>query len=313
MFALAHQLSKNGVLGINRRNADFVLPYNERCLYSLADDKFKSKQLALKAGIAVPDLYATIEIQRQIRDLSETLAPYHSFVIKPAQGSGGDGIIVVVDHQKGGYRKASGQVISEAEMQHHVSNILGGIYSLGGQPDKALIEYMVKFDPVFKDIAFQGVPDIRVIVFLGVPVMSMVRLPTRRSDGKANLHQGAIGAGINIATGITTNAVQGNDNVLEHPDTENSVIGVQVPYWDRILTIASRCYDLTGMGYLGIDIVLDEDRGPLMLELNVRPGLNIQIANRTGLLPHLNLVKKHQGTLRDTAQRVDFAKQHFQS
>ena len=170
---------------------------------------------------------------------------------------------------------------------------------------------MVKFDPVFKDIAYQGVPDIRVIVFLGVPIMSMVRLPTRMSDGKANLHQGAIGAGINIATGLTNYAVQGIINVTEHPDTDNPVIAVQVPYWDKILNIASRCYELTGMGYLGIDIVLDKDKGPLMLELNVRPGLNIQIANRAGLLPRLNLVKKNHKHLKNVGQCVDFAQQKF--
>ena len=311
MFGLEKQLSRVGVLGINRRNADFVLPYNDRRLYPLADDKLKSKQLALKAGIAVPDLYTTIEIQRQIRDLSTILAPFPEFVVKPAMGSGGDGIIVVTGRKKGHYRKASGELMTEAEMQHHISNILGGIYSLGGHPDKALIEYLVKFDPVFKDIAYQGVPDIRVIVFLGVPVMAMVRLPTRQSDGKANLHQGAIGAGIDIATGITNYAVQGNDNVLDHPDTENSVISVKVPYWDEILNIASSCYELTGMGYLGVDIVLDKDKGPLMLELNVRPGLNIQIANRSGLLPRLNLVKKNRDTLINTELRVSFAKMHF--
>ncbi len=311
MFALAKQLSHLGVLGINRRNADFVLPFNDRRLYPLADDKLKSKQLALKAGIAVPALYATIEIQRQIREISTILAPFCEFVVKPAHGSGGDGIVVVTDRKKGHYRKASGELMTEAEMQHHISNILGGIYSLGGQPDKALIEYLVKFDPVFMDIAYQGVPDIRVIIFLGVPVMAMVRLPTRQSDGKANLHQGAIGAGIDIASGLTKFAVQGNGNVLNHPDTENSVINVQVPYWDEILNIASNCYELTGMGYQGVDIVLDQDQGPLMLELNVRPGLNIQIANRAGLLPRLNLIKKNRDALNSTESRVNFSKLHF--
>jgi len=311
MFALPKQLSHMGVLGINRRNADFVLPYNERRLYPLADDKLISKKLALKAGIAVPDLYATIEIQHQLRDLSTILAPFPEFVVKPAQGSGGDGIIVVAGRKKEHYRKASGELMTEAEMQHHVSNILGGIYSLGGQPDKALIEYLVKFDPVFRDIAYQGVPDIRVIIFLGVPVMAMVRLPTRQSDGKANLHQGAIGAGIDIATGLTKYAVQGNDNVSHHPDTENSVIDVQVPCWDEILRIASSCYELTGIGYQGVDIVLDQDKGPLMLELNVRPGLNVQIANRAGLLPRLNMVKRAMSVLTNAEQRIRFAKKYF--
>ena len=199
----------------------------------------------------------------------------------------------------------------QEELDHHISNVLGGMYSLGGHPDKAMIECRVQFDPVFADITYQGVPDVRIIVFLGVPVMSMTRLPTRKSDGKANLHLGAIGAGIDIATGKTLTAVWGNEIVTEHPDAGNPVTDVTVPHWDKLLHLAASCYELTGLGYQGIDIVLDKDRGPLVLELNARPGLNIQIANREGLLPRLRLVEKHSASLKHLDERVAFAKQHF--
>lgn len=311
MLSLIKRLNKAGVLGINGRNARYVLRYNQRNLYPLVDDKSLTKQLAIKAGIAVPELYHTIEIERQIKELHEVLQTHSEFVIKPAQGSGGDGIVVVTGRRKGLYRKASGVLVSEAELSHHVSNILSGLYSLGGHTDKALIEYLVKFDPVFEQITYLGVPDIRIIIFLGVPIMAMVRLPTQMSDGKANLHQGAIGAGIDISTGKTLTAVWKNNIVSEHPDTGADVTDVQVPYWDQMLQIAGRCYDLTGLGYQGVDIVLDKDKGPLMLELNARPGLNIQIANRCGLLPRLQLVEKHHQELLDIDARISFAKQHF--
>jgi alpha-L-glutamate ligase-like protein len=182
-----------GVLGLNGRNADYTLVYNERSRYPLVDDKLETKRLAIASGIAVPALYGVVEIERQIRDLSPLLGAYPSFVIKPAEGSGGDGILVIDGRSKGLYRKANGQLMDEQSLGHHVSNILAGLFSLGGQPDKALIEYRVQFDPVFYRITYQGVPDIRILVFRGVPIMAMVRLPTRMSDGKANLHQGAIG------------------------------------------------------------------------------------------------------------------------
>ena len=121
--------------------------------------------------------------------------------------------------------KASGQLVTLASLEHHVGNILSGMYSLGGQPDHAMIEYRVRFDPLFKDITFQGVPDIRTIVFKGYPVMAMVRLPTRTSDGKANLHQGAVGAGINIATGVTHHGVFNSLKIDHHPDTGHPVGG----------------------------------------------------------------------------------------
>ncbi|MDX1411413.1 MAG: alpha-L-glutamate ligase-like protein, partial [Nitrospirales bacterium] len=243
--------------------------------------------------------------------LPRILQPYQDFVIKPAQGSGGDGIVVITGRRKERYRKANGQLIAQEDLNHHVSNTLSGMYSLGGHPDKALIEYRVQFDPVFEAISYQGVPDIRIIVFLGVPVMAMVRLPTRMSDGKANLHQGAIGAGINITTGLTLSGVWKNEIVTEHPDTENPIVGVQVPSWDTLLHLAARCYELTGLGYQGVDLVLDRTKGPLILELNARPGLNIQIANRAGLRPRLKLVEQATSKLKTLEDRLEFAKSQF--
>ena len=311
MFALAKKLKERGVVGLNHRNAKYTLWHNPRHLYPLVDDKLTTKNLAIEAGIAVPDLYGVIEIERQIRDLPITLHPYTDFVIKPAQGSGGDGIVVITGRRKERYRKVNGQLITQEDLNHHVSNTLSGMYSLGGHPDKALIEYRVQFDPVFEAISYQGVPDIRIIVFLGVPVMAMVRLPTRMSDGKANLHQGAIGAGIDITTGLTLSAVWKNEIVTEHPDTENPIVGVQVPSWDTLLHLAARCYELTGLGYQGVDLVLDRTKGPLILELNARPGLNIQIANRAGLLPRLKLVEQASSQLKALEDRLEFAKSRF--
>ena len=311
MFNLLKQLKQAGVLGINQRNCDYTLVYNQRKYYPLVDDKLQTKKLAQQANIAIPELYAVIEFERQLSDLHKTLQPYTDFVIKPAHGSGGSGIIVIIGKHKDMYRKANGALIDEAELRHHVSNVLSGIYSLGGQPDHALIEYRVKFDPVFEHISFQGIPDLRIVIFLGVPVMAMARLPTSLSDGKANLHQGAIGVGIDIASGTTLSAVMNNKIVSEHPDTGNDVTNVKVPNWDTLLHLASRCYDLTGLGYQGVDIVLDKDLGPLILEINARPGLNIQIANNAGLLPRLNLVKQAATQLTSIEERINFAKQQF--
>jgi len=311
MFGLAKKLAKIGLLGLNRRNAEYTLRHNLRRLYPLVDDKVTTKQLAQHAGIAVPELYGVAEENYQVRTLPEMLEQYSDFVVKPARGSGGDGILVISGRSRQMYRNANGSLLSREELCYHVSNILSGIYSLGGQPDRALIEYRVRPDPLFEVISYQGVPDIRVIVFLGVPVMSMVRLPTRMSGGKANLHQGALGAGIDITNGITLSAVWRNDIVDEHPDTGNMIMGVKIPNWEALLRLAARCYELTGLGYQGVDIVLDKDKGPLILELNARPGLNIQIANRAGLFPRLRSVEENYKALQGVEARVAFAQEHF--
>ena len=308
---VASRLRASGVMGINWRNAEYTLVHNERRRYPLVDDKLETKRLADKAGVAVPPLYAVVQIEREIRNLPRKLADREDFVVKPARGSQGDGIAVVIGRWRGGYRLADGTTMTEADLAFHVSNILSGVFSLGGQPDRALVEYRVQFDPVFERITYRGVPDIRVIVFLGVPVMAMVRLPTRMSRGKANLHQGALGTGVDMATGTTLTAVWRDRIVDEHPDTGAPVAGVQIPDWDVLLEIAARGYELTGLGYVGVDLVLDRTKGPLVLELNARPGLAIQLANRAGLAPRLLAARAAFGSLAPVADRVSFAKERF--
>lgn len=311
MIFRIRELAKRGVLSMNRRNAEYILPYNRRRLYPLVDDKLRTKELAIAANIAVPELYGAITTEHDIRKLPEIVAGKPGFVIKPANGAGGDGIMVIVEQRDGRYRKANRKWANQSELAHHVSNILSGMYSLGGHPDKALVEYRVEFDPIFEDVSFQGVPDVRTIVFLGYPVMAMVRLPTRQSDGKANLHQGAVGVGVDIGSGKTRAGVC-NDEVLEvHPDTERPFANLEIPGWPQLLDTAARCYELTGLGYLGVDMVLDRDRGPLILELNARPGLSIQLANREGLLHRLRAIERIAGENRPAAERVAYARRMF--
>jgi alpha-L-glutamate ligase-like protein len=311
MLGLARRLTDLGIMGINRRNAEFTLAHNPRRYYPLVDDKLRTKELAVAAGIPVPELYGVVQSEYQVRHLPLWLKDHEDFVIKPAHGSGGEGILVITGRVHANFRTVGGLLMTPDELNHHVFNILGGLYSLGGQTDAALMEYRVRFDPVFGHICYQGVPDVRIIVFFGVPVMAMLRLPTRASGGKANLHQGAIGAGIDLATGTTLKGVSRQGIVSEHPDTGNSIPGLAIPHWETLLTIAARAYELTGLGYLGVDLVLDQDLGPLLLELNARPGLAIQIANAAGLIHRTNLVEQHWQELPTVPERLAFARRNF--
>jgi alpha-L-glutamate ligase-like protein len=313
MWRLYRRLRQRGILSINQRNSDYVLAYNDRKLYPLVDDKLKTKKLAIAAGIAVPTLYEIIENEHQIKNIDSILSNYKDFVVKPAHGAGGDGILVFTDRVFGRYRQINGKLMTSQELSYHLSCLLSGAYSLGGHADFAVIEHRVVVDPVFKAVSFEGIPDIRIITLLGYPAMAMVRLPTRLSGGKANLHQGAIGVGVNIATGKTLGGVYHNDAIDYHPDTLNPIVDIQVPYWDDILALAASCYELTGLGYLGVDIVLDEKHGPMMLELNARPGLNIQIANREGGLNRYRIIEARAKLGKESiAARVAFSKEQFE-
>jgi alpha-L-glutamate ligase-like protein len=308
------RLRKIGLVGLNERNADYVLMHNQRKFYPRVDDKLLTKQLAIEAGLPVPELYAVVREEHQIAELHDKLKPHDSFVVKPAHGSGGDGILVITGRRGEKYRRSNGHLMSREDFEHHLSNGLSGLFSLGGQPDHLLVEYCVQFDPIFDQVSYKGVPDVRIIVFLGYPVMAMIRLPTRLSDGKANLHQGAIGVGIDIPTGTTRRGVWGTEVIREHPDTERSIVGLTIPSWEQLLDMAARCHELSGLGYVGVDFVLDRNLGPLILELNARPGLSIQIANGNGLRPRLAKVQELAATKRlsaDPAERVAFSRAEF--
>ncbi|WP_150304034.1 alpha-L-glutamate ligase-like protein [Pseudomonas saliphila] len=310
-------LKAAGVMGINRRNADYVLKYNKRHLYPVVDDKIITKERAIAAGIHVPEMYGVIDTEKDIDRFEKIVAPYRDFVIKPAQGAGGDGIMVIGDRFEGRYKTVGGKIVSEEEIGHHISSILSGLYSLGGHRDRVLIEYRVKPDPIFKSISYEGVPDIRIIVLMGYPVMAMLRLPTRQSGGKANLHQGAIGVGVDLTTGITLKGTWLNNKISKHPDTTNPVDGVQLPDWDGFMRLATSCFELAGLGYIGVDLVLDQEQGPLILELNARPGLNIQIANDAGLTHRCHMVERHiaelakEGKVENVEERMAFSQKHF--
>jgi alpha-L-glutamate ligase-like protein len=310
-WQIARRLDAIGLLGMNGRNGDYILQHNPRRLYPLADDKLKTKELAQRAGLAVPELYAAFRYSAEIHRARNLLDRYENFVVKPANGSAGNGILVIKGRVGDSLRLASHRVMSWDDLHFHMQNTLSGIYSLGGQDDAVLIEYCVEFDRVFDPVTYLGVPDIRLIVYKGVPVMGMLRLPTAASDGRANLHQGALGAGIDLASGRTLTAVWNNRIVTQHPDTLADVTGLSIPHFDRMMEIAAGCNAMSGLGYIGVDLVLDRDKGPLMLELNARPGLNIQIANRAGLRARLRAVDAAGADGLPADERIAFAKERF--
>jgi alpha-L-glutamate ligase-like protein len=311
LWWMNRRLQERGVLGLNARSARYMLLHNERRHYPMVDDKVLTKKIFLEHGIPVPPLYTIIHSVGELRNLDERLGGYRSLVIKPARGSGGRGVLVIADHHASGWVTASGAILPREDVRCYVADILSGLYSLSGLSDKALVEYRVQCDPVFALVAYRGVPDIRIITYRKYPVMAMLRLPTRRSGGRANLHQGALGAGIHLDTGMTIHAVHGSSPVSRHPDTGESVVGLAVPKWDEVLMIAARIAELVPLGYIGVDIVLDAEQGPMVLELNARPGLAIQMANAAGLEKRLRAIDDLPNHASDPQTRVQQALQLF--
>jgi alpha-L-glutamate ligase-like protein len=306
-FKVHRALRARGVLGINARNRDYIYPYNPRRNFPAVDDKVVTKAIAIAAGVRVPEQYAVLEYQGHIHLLRKVADKHEEFVIKPARGSGGGGILVIGGHGRTGLRKASGDLMTWDEVHFHVSNIFGGLFSLGGGSDRVLIEQRLHTDSSFDLLAYKGVPDVRVIVFRGVPIAAMLRLPTSLSDGKANLHMGGVGAGVDLPTGTTTRAVCKGEAIDRHPDFETPLAGFVVPHWMEVLELSARLGGSIGLGYVGVDLVIDRDLGPTMLELNARPGIAIQIANGMGLAHGLRRVRALKKVPEDPAERRTLA------
>jgi alpha-L-glutamate ligase-like protein len=305
------QLNRLGMLNMNRRNVDYIARYNERTSYPLVDNKLKTKLAVAEYGVKTPELLLVVRHQHEISRFRELAKDLAGFAIKPAKGSGGKGITVITGRDGDSYVKASGARVDSSFLERHLTNILAGLYSLAGTPDVAIVESLIESAPSLARYSFQGVPDIRIVVFRGYPVMAMLRLATKASDGKANLHQGAVGVGLDIGTGRSLNAVQFNRPARLHPDTGLALGNIEIEAWEEMLEMAARCYEATGLGYMGVDLVVDAHKGPLLLELNARPGLAIQMANGRGLLPRLRIIEELKRPHFTPQERASFALEAF--
>lgn len=279
------------LVGMNARNVALVRSYNRREDYRYADDKILCKSVLQEAGVAVPVTVATGEGLRDIPRLLDLLRGRGQFVVKPASGSGGDGIVVVGEPGDGGWQTAKGLFLSEEAMSRHLAEIVFGAFSKDLE-DRILVEERVVPHPLFAEFFAGGVSDIRIILLEGVPLMGMVRIPTRASGGRANLHQGGLGVAMDLETGRTFRAVSKGVSIWRHPETDGALLGRQLPHWEETMAVARRAAMSVPLGYVGVDLVVDATKGPMVLELNARPGLEIQNINAKGLGEALRKIGK---------------------
>ena len=270
-----------GVLSINNRNLGFIYPHNQRRDFPIANNKLLCKETLSAVGVAVPDTHFSYSYFYELRDIHQDLSSLDNFVIKPANGSGGNGIIVIVKKAEDGWYSAGGSFYGVEEIKKHISDIIFGVYSHGMQ-DTAVIEQRIVQHERMNAICDLGLADVRIILFKEQPVMAMSRIPTSESDGKANLHQGAIGLGINIETGRTQHAIKAGKSITHHPDSQQALLDIAIPYWQEAMAMAVKSAKAVPLKYLGVDIAITE-QGPVMIEINARPGIEIQNANNTAM------------------------------
>ena len=299
------RLLRRDVLGLNRRNQEFLAMLNAPRLIGLVDHKVRTKEVLRERGLPVPDTFGRYARQRQLGALAREAERRLEFVLKPARGAGGEGVIVIAGQRDGRLVKSSGPLLRVGDVVAHAADIIAGAFSLSQTRDEAVLEYRLTPEPLLAAFSPGGIADVRVMVVRGVPVMAMLRLPTRGSDGRANLHVGGVGVGIDVATGHAVHAIWRERSIALHPDTQQPLAALRLPAWPEILLFAARSYDAIPLGYFGVDIVIDAHLGPTILELNARPGLSIQLANRRGLRTLLTELSRHAPEKLSAAERVD--------
>ncbi len=304
----------NQFLTKNERNKIY-LRKNSASGKVIADSKFKTKKIISKAGVSVPKLIGRFKTEQELNKFRwEDLEG--NFVIKPESGYGGEGILIIrkkmADNK---FLMMNGKIIEISDIKLHCEEILAGKYSLHAMSDKVLVEERIKIHPLFLALTRVGTPDIRVIVYNNVPVMAMFRIPTEKSGGKANLQQGALGLGLDLATGITTFGIEGKGEeiyrIYDFGKKKNrKVNGIKIPFWREIMETAINCQKaVPSLGFMGVDVVLDKEKGPMVLEVNARPGLSIQICNKAGL--KLRMEKVDEIMVRSVEHAITLSKYLF--
>ncbi len=302
-------MKASSILGKNARSQLFTYQYNTSLGKQRARSKILTKKYLTAAGVPVPETYAIFRRPEDLLKFDWDSLP-SSFALKPNKGLGGEGIVIAKKKLgEGEWLAIDRNRWAVDDLKLHVLDILEGAFSINNVPDVAYIEEFVGRHKVFRKYAYRGFPDIRVIVFNRVPVMAMMRLPTKESGGRANLHQGAIAVGIDIATGITTNAYWHGNYIRFKPETKRKLHGIKIPSWTAILELAVSAGEAIGLSYYGVDIILHPKKGPMVLEINNQPGLSIQLANKAGLKKRLERIEGLE--VKDKEHGVKIAKSIF--
>ena len=273
---------------MNARNV-YISKYNSKVSKHFADDKLYTKNFLNSRGIWVAKLFRTIKTISDLDNFDYKSLP-SSFVIKPNRGFWWEGIIVIMDKKKNGFIKITWEYISWEDFYLHIVSILDWKYAISWTHDIALIEEALDSHEIFKSfIEKWGLPDVRVIVFNFVPVIAMLRIPTRESEWKWNLAKWAIWVWIDIATWRTTYWVKWEKFIKYFPDWRQ-VSWMQIPDWDDILLSSSKIQQSTSIWYLWVDLAITKT-WIKVLEINARPGLKIQICNLIPLKNRLEAVR----------------------
>ena len=185
-FRFRKILDQGSVLGINSRNRDLIYKLNSSALLDLAADKLQSKAALSASGIPIAQTLASCSSYQDLDDFLLTAQGQNGFALKPNRGSQGNGILII-DHFDGeNFFTVNGRRVSPKELARHIGEILSGSFAQDGSEDSAYLEPLLLQHEDLNKLANLGLADIRIILHHKKPISAMLRVPTKKSNGKAN-------------------------------------------------------------------------------------------------------------------------------
>jgi hypothetical protein len=207
------------------------------------------------------------------------------------------------------YYEIAGEIVNDNKFRRHILDNLDWKNSMITGSDNVIVEEKIIPGEWFKDFCEHWLADIRVIAFNLVPINAMVRMPTYKSEWKANLARWWIWLWIDIGTWkIKTMFHKKKLFKWKFPQEFKNLKDHKLPYWDDILFLSSKIQYFVNLWYLALDWVIT-DEGPKLLEINARAWLEVQNISWSKLKNILNKISDLK--ISDPEKWVEIAKSLF--
>lgn len=286
-----------GILWNNARNLLYIRKFNDKKAIRLANNKLETKRFLWERWIPFAKTYAVIKNRKELAKFNFLNLQKKEFVIKPNHWSKGKWIYICKTlEEKPEIKKRTWlqtlfkksfwednyyistwkKAVGETEFKRYLTDIISGKHSMTTWDDRIIVEEILRPWEAFKDFCEFGLADIRVIVFNLVPVAAMIRIPTDKSGGKANLAAGWIWLGIEVWTGkITSMLFKWKIYTKKFPEKFKHFQYKEIPFRNDILFLSSKIQYFVNLWYLALDRVITND-WPKLLEINARAWLEVQ-------------------------------------
>ncbi len=142
-----------------------------------------------------------------------------------------------------------------------------------------LVEEFIVQHELISSIYPHSVNTLRIVTIRNGDKVHVVYTALRIGNGKFvdNLSSGGFAALVDRETGIIIKpgANRNHDVVWKHPYTQTTLVGVQLPFYPKVIEMVSEAAKLLeSLRYVGWDVAFTE-KGPILIEANSFPGHDI--------------------------------------